>query len=261
MENSPIPNTRPCDICQTVAEYEPIIFQGANGPQDLAASIPFTCSACTAASEESERKAARDSIRRRREETWQRVVPKKYRETDIDHADFRRPLWNQLRSLPLHESLGLIGPAGRCKTRLLALIAKRAIAADLSVSWCPANSFQWAASREFDKEDGHDARQYLKEWQRADITILDDLGKHRWTDCVESAFFGMIEHRASTGKTTHWSMNPEPADVPTLPTLLAEDAASVLARALDPDGKASARPRFAPIVSRLLDEQTIIPVL
>jgi hypothetical protein len=261
MENDPIPTTRPCDACGTPAYYEPVIFAGPNGPEDLAALIQFACPACTAAREEAEHEAARASIRKRREDTWQRIVPKKYRETSLDHPYFQQTLWNQLRHLPLRQSLGLIGPAGRCKTRMLALTAKRAIAADFTVGWCPANSFQWAAAREFDKKDAHEARQWLKEWRHADILIFDDLGKHRWTDCVESAFFGMLEHRASNGKTTHWSMNPDPADVAALPTLLSQDSAGVLTRSLDPEGKASARPRFAPIVSRLLDEQTIVPVL
>jgi hypothetical protein len=56
-------------------------------------------------------------------------------------------------------------------------------------------------------------------------------------------------------------MNPDPADIPSLARLIHDDQAGLLNRALDPEGKASARPRFGPIVSRLLDETTIIPVL
>jgi DNA replication protein DnaC len=256
-----IPTTRACDECGTVAPYQPLIYHGLDGPMDFARHLPFACQACTDRAEEAEREAAREAIRQRRLQTWERIVPQKYRATDVDHPSFPKPLWQQIRNLDLRQNLGLIGPAGRGKTRMLALVARRAIASDLYLGWCPANSFQWAATREFDKEDGADARRWIKNWTRCDVLILDDLGKHRWTDCVESAFFGLLEARASACLTTHWSMNPDPADISNLPSLIATDQNGVLSRALDPEGKAAARPRFAPIVSRLLDETDTIPVL
>jgi DNA replication protein DnaC len=250
-------DTRTCTCCHRSMPYEPILTDTGT---DLHALIPFVCHECT---DDVEAQAVREAEARantRRREKWESIVPLKYRETDTQHPDFPRPLWQHLRSRSPKQSLALIGPAARCKTRILALIAKRAIATDITVGWCPANNFQWAATREFDKRDGTEARQWLKRWHTADVLILDDLGKHRWTDAVESAFFGLLEARASRMLPTHWSMNPDPADVADLPTRLRQEPADLLTRALDPTGDASARPRFAPIISRLLDETTLIPV-
>lgn len=249
--------TRECISCGQLAAYEPIITVGG---ADLHALIPFHCQSCTDASERAEVRAAEAKANARRAEKWKTIIPPKYRETDITHPDFPANLHRQLRSRPLTASIALIGPAERCKTRLLALLAKRAIATDLTVGWCPANAFQWAASREFDRQDGHDARQWLRRWHTADVLFLDDLGKHRWTDAVESAFFGLLEGRASRKLPIHWSMNPTPEDVPDLSERLRQEPADLVGRALDPFGEAIRRPRFAPIISRLLDETTLIPV-
>lgn len=249
--------TRECSKCGQIAAYEPIITpDGA----DLHSLIPFVCNDCNHHAEAEEIRAAKARANERRAHKWRTVIPQKYRETDIRHPDFPRDLFESLRSHPLTDSVALIGKAGRGKTRLLALLAKRAIATDLTVGWCPANSFQWAATREFDRQDGQDARQWLRRWHTADVLFLDDLGKHRWTDAVESAFFGLIEARAARMLPTHWSMNPAPDDVPDLLARIRQEPSDLLARALDPFGEAIRRPRFAPIISRLLDDTTLIPV-
>lgn len=254
---NPTTTTRSCTGCGQMATYEPMLDSRGN---DLHALIPFLCDACTAHGEDAEVRAAEARANIRRQEKWQLVIPKKYRETDIRHPDFPASLHRQLRSHRITQSLALIGPAGKCKTRLLALLAKRAIATDRTVGWCPANSFQWAASREFDRQDGQDARQHLRRWHMADVLFLDDLGKHRWTDAVESAFFGLIEGRSARQLPTHWTMNPAPADVLDLAERIRTEPTDLLARALDPFAEAAKRPRFAPIISRLLDETTLIPV-
>lgn len=246
---------RICDQCGTVADYEPIPFAGV----DMRRLIKFLCPACCEAMEESEREAARVRIREKRMAIWEETVDKKYRETDIHFPGFNRPLWDMLKTHPLGESVALIGPSGRSKTRVFALLARRAIAQDMTVGWCPANSFQWAAQREFDKEDGADAKRWMKRWQSCDVLFLDDLGKHRWTDVVEAAFFNLLESRSGKMLPTNWSMNPDPTEVVT-EHALRMDTPGIMKRALDPTGSASARARFAPIVSRLTDETLLIPV-
>ena len=248
-------HTRACTTCGQFAAYEPIAVFG----NDLRASLPFYCPACVVAMEEAEKEQARQRIRERRQRNWETTIPAKYRETDTAHAGFNRVLWEAVAHWPLEKSLALIGPSGRCKTRVFALLARRAIAADWFVGWCPANAFQWAAQREFDKDDGPDARKWMSKWQTAKVLFLDDLGKHKWTDTVESAFFNLLEYRLSNKLPTHWSLNPDPADIVTSQGLVL-DTPGILKRALDPTGAASARARFAPIVSRLTDETEIIAV-
>lgn len=255
METSEITTTRPCTTCGQITEYEPIMVNRV----DLRAKMKFLCPACVEADEKKEREAARYRVQKRREATWEKTVPVRYRETSTQHKEFNLPLWAMVRDNDIYESMALIGPSGRCKTRVFALLARRAIAHDVTVGWCPANSFQWASQREFSPVDGEKAREWMDTWLTAQVLFLDDLGKHKWTDTVESSFFNLVETRLGLKLPTHWSMNPDPADVISEATL-GTDAHGILGRALDPTGAASARARFAPILSRLLDSTRLIPV-
>ena len=247
--------TRACTTCGQVTDYEPIWVDTI----DIRSGMVFLCQGCVEELERQEAAATRYRLRVRREATWETTVPARYRETEKRHADFNGPLWEMVKDASILESMALIGPSGRCKTRVFALLAKRAISRDLTVGWCPANSFQWAAQREFSETEGSKAREWMRTWLSCQVLFLDDLGKHKWTDTVESAFFNLVETRLSQNLPTHWSMNPDPADVITQATL-ATDAHGILSRALDPSGAASARARFAPILSRLLDATKLIPV-
>ena len=250
--------SRPCDDCRTPAPYEPIRLSDT-GP-DLLAGHRFVCDACDAAAFLREAEQARAAQAARRQATWEKVIPEKYRATDPAHPDFNRPVWAVLRGVdPARKAVGLIGPAGRCKSRMLALFAKRLIASDTFVAWTSSNRFQWAAQREFDDREGPEARQLLRRWSEARVLILDDLGKQRWTDTVEAAFFSLIEARSAATLVTHWSMNPSPLDA-IGPAQLENYGPDIVARGLDSTGQASTRARFAPILSRLLDGTLLIPV-
>lgn len=250
--------SRLCDDCRAPAPYEPVRLS-EDGP-DLLAGHRFVCDACDAAARLREAEEARAALAARRQATWEKVIPEKYRATDPAHPDFNRAVWGILRGIdPARQAVGLIGPAGRCKSRMLALFAKRLIAADTFVAWTNANRFQWAAQREFDDREGYQARQLLRRWTEARVLILDDLGKQRWTDTVEAAFFSLIEARSGENRVTHWSMNPSPLDA-IGPAQLDLHGPDIVARGLDSTGQASARARFAPILSRLLDGTLLIPV-
>lgn len=251
------PTSRACDDCGQITNYEPLDACG----YDLLSSLPHFCQTCQERHARAEQDAAEKRLREKREAAWIATVPKKYRETDTQHPRFPSAIWKTLRAVDMSRSIGLIGPSGRGKTRLLALMARRAIAADLFAGWCPATSFQWAAQNQWDDEHGADAKKWLRRWQDCHVLFLDDLGKHRWTEAVESEFFALIDLRTSRGLPIHWTMNPLPEDEPALAERLKLDAGNVIGRALDPTGSASARPRFAPIVSRLLDETEPIPVI
>lgn len=249
--------TRACDECGQVTDYEPMIC----GSFDLTAKLPHFCQACQDAHKAADDAAAIERQREKREAAWMATVPKKYRETNTAHPDFPRKMWDKLKECDLNRNIGLIGRSGRGKTRLLAMMAKRAIAKDMFVGWCPATSFQWAAQNQWDDHQGGDAKKWLRRWQECAVLFLDDLGKHRWTEAVESEFFALIDLRNSRGMPIHWTMNPLPDDEPALVERLQLDLPGVIARALDPTGAASARPRFAPIVSRLIDETETVPVM
>jgi DNA replication protein DnaC len=257
MTTTTILTTKACDDCGQVTDYEPLLV----GELDLARDLPHLCQACSASRRAVEEAEAAERQRAKREAAWIATVPAKYRNTDLLHPDFPAKLWRGLREWDITRNIGLIGPSGRGKTRVLGLLAKRAIAEDRFVGWCPATSFQWAAQNQWDDAQGGDCKKWLKRWQECAILFLDDLGKHRWTEAVESEFFALVDRRYSDGKPIHWSMNPLPDDEPALVERLQLDAPGVIARALDPTGAGSARPRFGPIVSRLMDETELLPVL
>ncbi|MCU0752564.1 MAG: ATP-binding protein [Akkermansiaceae bacterium] len=249
--------TRPCDDCGQVCEYEPAMV----GDLDLLAHLPHICGDCGNRRAAAEAQATLERLRAKRESNWQQTIPKKYRDTDQAHPDFPAKVWRLLRTWDIYHNIGMIGPAGTGKTRMLALMARRAIAEDLYVGWCPATSFQWAAQNQWDDHNGQDAKKWLRRWQDCAILFLDDLGKHRWTEAVESEFFALIDLRSSHGRPIHWTMNPLPDDEPAMVERLKLDASGLIGRALDPTGAAKNRPRFAPIVSRLIDSTELVPVM
>ncbi len=252
----PATESRECGECGQMADYTPVLYDG----RDLMRDLPFVCDDCDRRHQVEEERAARAKVTARRLRTWEAMIDAKYRETDIDHPDFNRPVWDALRKHdPAAGAVALIGPAGRSKTRMLALMAKRLIAQDVQTGWTTANGFQWAAQREFDDREGNTAREKLEGWKAAQVLFLDDLGKQRWTDTVEASFFGLMEARSSAKLVTHWSMNPCPTDAVTRNTLelFGRD---IIARGLDSTGQAQARARFAPILSRLMDGTLLVPV-
>lgn len=252
--NQQAPDTRACDECGKLQPYEPVIMAG----RDMFAGFPFTCEPCDAAQAREEARKKEKQKHEARRQLWLETIPERYRETDIEHPEFNKRLWHLVEKIPIGQKLVLIGPAGRCKTRIMALKAKQAILAGHRVAWCNANEFQDAAQTKFDKRDGAQARENLREWKRAGVLFIDDLGKHNWTETVEAAFYDLLEAREAHNRPTHWSLNPHPADIISRETLEA-DAAGILQRGLDPSGNASARARFAPILSRLQDGVTLIP--
>lgn len=256
MPNTTEETTRPCDECGTESPYEPIMV----GDSDIGRFAPHICDKCTRQAKEAEAQKRTDERKRKRIETWEATIPLEYRQTDLDHPDFNMKLWKAVQRMRLTDKLALIGPSGRCKTRVMALLAWEYIRRDRRVGWCTANQFQWAAQREFDPVEGSEARRLMRHWKNCSVLFLDDLGKHRWTDTVESAFFDLVGYRHDHKQLTHWSMNNAPSDEVCRQTLTL-DAAGIIQRALDPDGQASRRARLAPIVSRLTDDFTLIPVV
>lgn len=248
---------RRCDDCGTPAPYQPLTVPGRDGKTiDLLARMPHRCDDCANKRREvvaeSERNASAAAMRER----WEATIPKEYRATSIDHEEFNRRVWDALRKHPFEsEPLGLVGPPGRCKTRILALFARKAIAANLSIGWL--NTFELLEN--IDARGHHKERaeafKVFRGWKRCRVLFLDDLGKTPWSARLESGLFDLLEYRHGRGLVTHWSLNPQPEDVDDDP-----GDAAVLTAALDPEGVASKRNRFAPILSRLCNRTTIVPV-
>jgi DNA replication protein DnaC len=242
--------TRACDDCRTLAPYEPAMLFG----NDMLAMLPHYCHDCgqkrqqaANAIDEAERIEAMRA-------TWEATVPATYRNTDIDHADFPRSTYLRIREVLNGRGLALIGKPGKCKTRILALLAKRAIYAGQSIGWVRTHQLEDNRLMRSNYKRAEEARNEARVWKTAKVLILDDLGKSPWSPAFEAVLFDLMEFRYSTGRVTHWSLNPLPEDTGNPITR------ETIADALDPTGAAAKRPSFGPILDRLHHETLIVPI-
>lgn len=252
METVDAARPRRCDECPTIAPYHPLTCLGI----DLTEKLPFLCPDCQAAADARETEEARLRLRRQIEQTWESTIDPEYRATDLQDPRFNSAAWARVRNLSFqNRGIGLVGPPARCKTRFLALFARKAIELGITVAW--TNTFRIAEAAEQRtsyKSSGDEARASLRGWKSARLLFLDDLGKSRWTPLLEAALFDLLEARHAASKITHWSLNPQPEDAGQPITT------ELLTRALDPDGIAARRATFAPILSRLMNDTLILPI-
>ena len=200
---------RTCTNCGKDYAHEPIMIDG----RDICDNINM-CDPCAETQEER-------ANQRRREQAahaeWIRVVPKTYRETDLDYGDYPKDLhryavkWIRdllvLKTNSTQIMFGMIGESGKCKTRIMGQIVKHAIWIGVKCEWVNATQFQWSCQHEFDKENGSRARAFLSLYRSCPFLAFDDLGKQRWTDGVESKFYDLIENRTANALPMVWSSN------------------------------------------------------
>lgn len=68
---------------------------------------------------------------------WEKICPKDFRETDLNHPEFNRRAWDQLKRWPGGESLYFHGRTRSCKTRIMMEVLKRRLlkGASVQVMW------------------------------------------------------------------------------------------------------------------------------
>ncbi|MEK7951653.1 ATP-binding protein [Luteolibacter soli] len=165
---------------------------------------PDLCSGCyeVAERESAERallEAERAEMRERRARL-EAAVPPEMLGTRVDHAAFNGALWERVREWrpACGRWLLITGLPGRCKTRVVALLAKELILNDgVRVVWTSAIELQAAVedmrSQNYAVVDA--ARTNLREWKHAAVLVLDDLGKNTWTPSLEARLFELIDFR------------------------------------------------------------------
>ncbi len=159
--------------------------------------------------------AIREKYAARAKETWMRVVPKKYRETDIDHPNYPKSLHRYAMKWAMESAdegrrrpwLGIIGLAGQGKTRVMSQVMNQKIKEGLRCEWVNATQFQWCSQNQHDEESGRKARSVLKKYRNCEFLAFDDLGKQKWTDTVESYFWDLIEERYAQCRGLIWTSN------------------------------------------------------
>lgn len=203
-----------CRTCGKTFHYEPVIIFG----RDLARSLHIHCEPCVLTLKEQERQARKTQRTRDLVAQLDRVLPPDLLRTYLSHPEFNRPLWELVKNWKPHPenlSLGIIGPAARCKTRVMALLAKRVLLLEeTQVTWTSAVRLKDAATDRYsrDRQISTTAREHLEECRKIPWLFLDDFGKNEWSPAFESQLFQILDHRMNHQLITVWSANAHPED-------------------------------------------------
>lgn len=199
---------KPCQDCGSAAPYEEILIGGI----DMAATFPHLCTTCAgvrhknAIAQERERKIANARA------NLAAVVPPRLRDTDTSHPDFNLAAWESVGKVDVDDprNIVLIGRAGVCKSRILALLAKRSALRGKSLAWMPAHDFAMLSDRYKAWKTRADAAEEITRLRYCDRLVFDDLGKEDWNSKIEETFFHVIDHRYSHNRPTWFSCNTHP---------------------------------------------------
>lgn len=207
--------------CGKEYEYESIPF----GNSDLGLTLAPQCPACTA---DIATASLREKKEREREINRGRVLEMIPPEllpvwldplgTDPDHPDFNRAKWEEVRKWrpgPHGNGLGLIGGAGRCKTRILALLAEKILMQGVRLFWTSAMKLHMHAAfnrRSRDRKLIQAAIDHFEDCMTASYLVLDDIGNNEWCPAFESELFTILDHRMNHRLPTLWSSNRNPEE-------------------------------------------------
>lgn len=222
-----------CRTCGGTFHYEPVILFG----RDLARPLHLDCERCVLTLKDQERQAIKTKRTQELVARWELVIPPDLRRTHVSHAAFNGRLWELVKNWRPHPgngSLGIIGPAARCKTRVMALLAKRVMLLDEErVTWTSAVRLKDAATDRYsrDRQISTTAREHLEECKRTPWLFLDDFGKNEWSPAFESQLFQILDHRMNHQLPTVWSANTHPEDF--APCLSPLNAWPIIGRLLD----------------------------
>jgi chromosomal replication initiation ATPase DnaA len=202
------------------------------------------CPACQEAADlEHDRRIEEDERRREREnmeaaKSWtiaqvREATPARYLATDLSHPGFNRAVWNRLKDWqPTPETpwLGMVGETGSSKTRIAYLIAARYLESITSAGNAPTFVFTTAydialavteqyGTRQFTTRSLDDgtpadaARAMLRTIRTADLVLIDDLGKCRFSPAVATEFFAVVDHRHAHALPMIWTANSTPQEI------------------------------------------------
>lgn len=210
-EETPPLATTACTGCGQSVFYEPILLFG----HDLARSLHLHCDDCQKRLDEERERDERERLRLERMALVSALLPPDLLATDTAHPHFNAALWQVVghwRPTMDEFWLGIVGPAGRCKTRCLAMRARRAIMGGIRVVWTTANRLLEAAHDRNNRDNvvAKNAREHLADCLHAGWLVIDDLGKNEWTSAFESQFFQILDHRKNHRLPILFSSNAHP---------------------------------------------------
>ncbi|MCL4180637.1 MAG: hypothetical protein KJ072_23180 [Verrucomicrobia bacterium] len=196
------PVTRHCGQCGHPFLAVPFVYGGR------ILAFPRYCESCIAGNERAE------ALERERKEAqrvalaWERICPPLYRDTDPSRLDCSLAARETILSWQFGPK-GLLahGPARLGKTRLVYLLLSRLHHLERrKIIALTANAFSHQVSVLFGAGGGR-GEAFIDSLTDVPILFIDDIGKGRLTDRVESEFFHVIETRTAHLRPTLLTTN------------------------------------------------------
>lgn len=216
--------TAQCKRCGTAFAYPPVMW----GNRET--FIPKWCDGCLDTLVAEEEARARRVEQEARRKAFLRNVPPLYRETDISRLP---PVLAQLATDWKYSptGVGLVGKSGHGKTRTAVLIAIRMCDEGRSVFYVTATDYAAAAANQWADEarDRSVSTDVLRQARKAQVLVIDDVGKNRMTDRAEATLYELLEARTSNMLPTIWTSN---AGAKELHAMFSPDRADALLRRL-----------------------------
>lgn len=180
--------------------------------------------------------AAKENAIRLRGE-WSDICPPLYQATDLARIGLSAAIKAQVMAWePNPTGIALTGQTGVGKTRMAYKLMAKVFFSGVTVMAINAKQFERWCSKMFDKDD--DASRQLTALRRARVILIDDIGKEKFTERVESELYDLVETRTANLLPIIWTSN---ATASRLKDMLSTD-------------------RGEPIIRRLKEFSTIIPV-
>lgn len=168
------------------------------------------CETCLPVALEESESDRRAEEAREREERWARICPKAFVDTDLSDPRLNAHIVSAGRAWrPGAKGLGFMGPSGCGKSRVAyATALKRAYDAGLWIAHISHVQFRRVVLDLFqDGETRLSARNRLDGLRRADVLLLDDLGKAPATEAVDAELLELVDDRTSNGRPLIWTSN------------------------------------------------------
>jgi hypothetical protein len=141
--------------------------------------------------------------------SWEAICPPIYRDTDLSRIDPRCAQvaldWDANGSV----GVGILGTTGAGKTRALYHAMQRAHRLGRSCAAISHNAFSRAVGIGFsgDGADRAEARHRLEQLRRAQVVLIDDLGKAPSTERTDAELEDLVEERTANRRPILWTSN------------------------------------------------------
>lgn len=202
-EVSHIQQTTKPQLCATCGQQFQAVFTTYPGLGECFAQLH--CLACQETMRLKNEEAERSREAEARRKQWAELCPPEFSsieeggETDPNRLRLEQPKFSEALSWRFGKTgLLLIGPSGTCKTRVAWRIVRREFEAGRKVMAMKAHGFGIECVERRTGKGG-----FLGWYQslvRVPLLFIDDLGKGKFTDDVESHFFGLIDERTEHGR-------------------------------------------------------------